>query len=81
MRLSWVASQALRRDSRGWEESGWEDVEVVVEGPRPARMVSCRPGAEGAPREVGWRWEWEDEWEEEGAMRIDWLDVSCVYDR
>lgn len=50
---SWdcVACQAERRDSRGWvlllEEAVEEDG-----GCREARRVSCRPGAEGALREV-----------------------------
>ena len=41
-------------------------------GPTPARSVSWRPGAEGAPwDERSWvRWEWEVVWEEGGAMRI-----------
>ena len=39
-------------------------------GPRPARRVSWRPGAEGAPEEDWERWECEVECEEGGAMRI-----------
>jgi hypothetical protein len=44
-----------------------------VVGPTPARRVSWRPGAEGAPADLAVRWEWRDEWPEAGAMRIDWL--------
>ncbi len=44
--------------------------EVRVEGPTPARSVSCRPGAEGAPREEAARWECVVEWPDGGAMRI-----------
>jgi hypothetical protein len=42
----------------------------TTEGPTPARNVSWIPGAEGAPREVGWRWEWVVAWPEGGAILI-----------
>lgn len=48
-----------------------EVVDVAVEGPTPERRVSWRPGAEGAPRVEVWRWEWVEEWEVGGAIRID----------
>lgn len=67
-----MASQFLRRDSRGCEESVVGVEEVFTVGPTPARRVSCRPGAEGAPRERWVRWEWVVEWVEGGAMRIAW---------
>jgi hypothetical protein len=67
-----VASQFLRRDSRGWDESVVGVWLRFTEGPTPARRVSWRPGAEGAPV-VRWaRWEWEVEWVEGGEMRIAW---------
>ena len=72
-----MAVQERRRDSRGWLDVGWLVVLVVDEvweedamGPRPARRVSCRPGADGADVEV-------DTWvcvvgcEAGGAMRRD----------
>ena len=46
-----MASQFLRRASRGWEEMAGSGVEVemvVVEGPSPWRRVSWTPGADGA---------------------------------
>lgn len=54
-----MASHCLRRDSRGCAESGMvlEVLFVVTEGPTPARRVSWRPGADGAPMETAWRWE------------------------
>jgi len=45
---------------------------VFTVGPTPARRVSCRPGAEGAPDVRVERWEWEVEWVDGGAMRIAW---------
>ena len=68
-RASWVAVQLARRDSRGWVDCSCcgASGEVVVVEVREERRVSCRPGAEGAPRsrvegflvlvlvvEVGW---------------------------
>jgi hypothetical protein len=73
-----VASQFLRRDSRGWDEMGLV-VPVAVaevvresrgEGPTPDRRVSCRPGAEGA--DVLWLWVNVEGWVSEGMMRRDW---------
>jgi len=46
---------------------------VVVwetQGPTPARRVSWIPGAEGAPRDWGWRCEWVVEWPDGGAILI-----------
>jgi hypothetical protein len=64
----------LSRFSRGCELSGreevWLEVTGTTEGPTPARNVSWIPGAEGAPREVGWRWEWVVAWPEGGAILI-----------
>lgn len=87
-----MAVQLRRRDSRGWVEEGAGYVlgEVVVvvllEGVvRLARKVSCRPGAEGAPRVGGVVvLEWEVRlvvvlgWADGGAMRRDWEGVSVV---
>lgn len=70
MRASCVSSQRLRRDSSGCAESGMEAADVVTDGPTPWRRVSCRPGAEGAPRDFGDRCECEVEWPLGGAMRI-----------
>lgn len=57
--------------------SGRELTEEEVVGPTPARRVSWRPGAEGAPTVFAWRWEWVVEWEEGGAMRIAILTYFC----
>lgn len=85
-----MASQAARRDSRGWVESRGGLVVLVVlvveecvggTGPRPWRNVSWRPGAEGALGVVWERWEWEVECEEGGAMRIAcWREVRLGYE-
>lgn len=49
-------------------------------GPRPARRVSWRPGAEGAPWVEGRMWEKVLLWDEAGTMRRDcvcaWVLVS-----
>lgn len=79
-RDSCVASQALRRVSSGCVLSGSAEgvldevlgAEVRRLGPTPARRVSWIPGAEGAPRDLGWRWEWVLAWPEAGVMRIAW---------
>lgn len=69
--------------SSGWAESG-RALGVLLEevGPTPARRVSWRPGADGAPDgrrevEVGLRWEKEVVWEEGGAMRIACCGCDC----
>lgn len=41
-------------------------------GPTPARRVSCRPGAEGAPWAEGRMWEKVEAWLSAGTMRRDW---------
>ncbi len=75
MRVSCWARQRERRDSRGWKDCVWEDVEAreaVFGGGalrrRFERRVSWTPGAEGAPgvegMEVGCG--------AEGTMRRDW---------
>jgi hypothetical protein len=77
-RASCVASQDLRRVSSGWVLSGRAEgllAEVFGEevrrlGPTPARRVSWIPGAEGAPRDLAWRWECVLAWPEAGTMRI-----------
>ena len=79
-----MACHCVRRDSRGWVE---ERVGLLVLGEigevgfcREVRSVSCRPGAEGAPRgreEVLVRVDLEVvlfvvvAWEAEGAIRRD----------
>jgi hypothetical protein len=67
---SWVASQFLRRDSSGWEDVGRLEG-VKGEGERPARRVSCTPGAEGAEVEVV-VWVKVEGLEFSGTMRRDW---------
>lgn len=47
-------------------------VAVKGSGPRPARSVSWRPGAEGAPWAEGRMCEKVLLWEEAGTMRRDW---------
>lgn len=51
---------------------------VFTLGPTPARRVSWRPGAEGAPVVRAERWEWEVEWVEGGAMRIAWRELALL---
>jgi len=46
------------------------DVVAVREGPTPERKVSWIPGAEGAPIDWGWRWEWVLVWPDGGAILI-----------
>jgi hypothetical protein len=74
LRLSCVSSHFLRRLSSGCAESGAEDGEAEVVclkvGPTPARSVSWIPGAEGAPKDLDSRWEWEVEWPDGGTIRI-----------
>jgi len=53
-----VASQFLRRASRGCSESGVVEFEAERVGATPDRRVSCRPGAEGAPLLCEARCEW-----------------------
>jgi len=48
------------------------DVVAVREGPTPERKVSWIPGAEGAPIDWGWRWEWVLVWPDGGAILIAW---------
>lgn len=52
---------------------------VFTVGPTPARRVSWRPGAEGAPAVRAERWEWEVEWVDGGAMRIAWEGELAVF--
>lgn len=73
--VSWVAAHCFRRDSRGCDDDGV--VEVVVwlygSGPTPARSVSWRPGAEGAPWAEGRMWEKVEAWLSAGTIRRDWV--------
>lgn len=70
-RDSLVASQDLRRASRGCAEMGLSV--SCGEGPTPARRRSCRPGAEGAAREAEGMWLNVEAWASCGTMRSDWI--------
>lgn len=67
-RASWVDSQALRRASSGWRETGAGDSADKVFGPMPWRSVSWTPGADGADVLVDLK---VLVWAEGGTMRMD----------
>jgi len=66
-RESWVDCQALRRDSRGWED--WSSVVDGGVGASDERSVSWMPGAEGAPLFVE---------EEVFVVEVEWLELGTI---
>lgn len=70
---SWVVDHCLRRASNGCAEVGVVDdvVWAYGSGPTPARRVSWRPGAEGAPWAEGRMCEKVEVWFSAGTMRRD----------